>query len=116
MSAQEIVFEVTCTSGKWPAATGASFRNEPPLGLFFPEGEDCHQINCGQSEGQVFINNCEWGFYWNSPETLDMVVHYEQLSREEAERIATKICAALGKRLAAEFAYRFRQQPRTLVA
>jgi len=65
------------------------------LSLFFPDDYSCEQINYGQGEGQVLIEDCEWGFYFNDEGNLSIVLHDGELTESEAIAVVKSICQKL---------------------
>ena len=62
------------------------------LRCFIPIEYSWKQLNYGQGEGQVLINGSEWGFYYSSYETIDVILHDQATSQKEALQFAHRVC------------------------
>jgi hypothetical protein len=91
-----MAFRIRFPDGRYP-----EFDLGPPraeLGCYVPEGLTWAQRNYGQGEGQVEVTGHVWGFYWNAPGTLDVILHQSEIEvdqalafvRAVAERVAGK--------------------------
>ncbi len=70
------------------------FECETPgreLSCFIPDGYLWEQINYGQGEGQVVINNCEWGFYYSDDNAISIVLHTGTITVEEGLQFVSAV-------------------------
>jgi hypothetical protein len=49
-----------------------------------PVGTHWTQIGYGQGEGQVEVDGCEWGIYWNRQDEMSMTLHRGRVEAESA--------------------------------
>lgn len=88
-------FVIRPTSGHFPKLERGSRGSE--LACYIPEGLQWRQLNYGQSEGQVEIDGREWGFYWEGPNEMVVVLHSGEMEADAAtnfvRRVAEKVCA-----------------------
>lgn len=65
------------------------------LEYLIPEGVEWDQVGYGQGEGQVRMEGCEWGIYWESARRLSLQLESGQVEFEVAaatvRRIADKV-------------------------
>ena len=61
------------------------------LSCFVPPEYDWTQLNYGQGEGQVVINNCEWGFYYGDENSLLVILHTGKCRLQEAFDFVSKV-------------------------
>ena len=86
---------------RFPDGRHPEFNLGPPggeLGCYVPEGIAWTQRNYGQGEGQVEIDGRVWGFYWNAPGTLDVILHRSEIDLDQA----LAFVRAVAERLAGE--------------
>jgi hypothetical protein len=63
------------------------FELGPPgreLACYVPARADWTQLNYGQREGQAEIDGREWGFYWQKPDEMAVVLHTGEIEPETA--------------------------------
>lgn len=65
------------------------------LACYVPDGIQWRQLNYGQGEGQVDIDGREWGFYWDGPTEMAVLLHDKAVDLEAAvdfvRRVAKKV-------------------------
>lgn len=104
MEEVEKQFRIRSLGCVWPDFALASA--EPPLSVYFPAHRQCRQLNYGQGEGQVEIDGLEWGFYWNDPSDLSVILHDGALlTQDEAEQVVADICSQLERLLGGKFIF-----------
>lgn len=86
-------FCISPTDGDFPELGYPPSPNQ--LSIFFPVDYSCKQINYGQGEGQVLIEDCEWGFYYNDEGNLSVVLHDGELTELEAIAVIKAVCQKL---------------------
>jgi hypothetical protein len=67
------------------------------LRCFIPDELPWVQLNYGQGEGQVMINNCQWGFYWQSPNELAICLESGEVDRKFAYQFVLAVAKKLSK-------------------
>ncbi len=60
------------------------------LACFIPDGVPWTQANYGQGEGQVIIENNEWGFYFGD-DAISVVLHEGSLPFKEAYEFVSSV-------------------------
>ena len=77
-----MIFELRENDGFVPDIEDGGLGKE--LSGFIPDGYKWEQLNYGQGEGQVQINNCEWGFYYGGNNSISIILHEGSIDIEDA--------------------------------
>jgi hypothetical protein len=100
---RNMVFRVASPTKTWPDIHHEHGRE---LSIFFPAGHRCQQVNYGQGEGQVLIDDNMWGFYWAPEGSLEVVLHDTELPSGQAEEVVSAICDKLAVTVNSHFTWR----------